>query len=399
MKRTDLYDLVWSKPMTHLAREYGISDVALRKTCQKHDIPTPPVGYWEKLNHGKPVRQIPLPKPENGGEDVPLVARLLKAIPPVVQAARQAAIELEAKPENIIRVPDKRPDDLHSIAEKVEKVLRKAKPDEEGFVHCDRKGLPCVAIGPDTIDRAIILIDTFIKAAILRGHTVSGKDGVFHVMADEEAFTVRLYETKDREPHEPTATEIRKQKEEDEWRSKYPDLYSADSKVYRSWDYFPSGRLSLEIKDPTAPGWDSRDLVGRWRDHRKKGLENYLPKAMAALTAAPAAVKHRRAEEAEKERIRAEEHARRQREVASRERAEKRQQYVMKKAEGYAGLQRMKALLEYMSREAEVYSAEPVGRIARVMESMIVEMKEGFERQVINEEITKLELFGDDDSV
>jgi hypothetical protein len=31
MKRADLYNLVWERPVTHVAKEYGISDVAIRK--------------------------------------------------------------------------------------------------------------------------------------------------------------------------------------------------------------------------------------------------------------------------------------------------------------------------------------------------------------------------------
>lgn len=57
MKRADLYALVWAKPVTHVAREFGISDVAVRKICIKHGIPTPPLGYWAKLQHGKKVVQ------------------------------------------------------------------------------------------------------------------------------------------------------------------------------------------------------------------------------------------------------------------------------------------------------------------------------------------------------
>jgi hypothetical protein len=53
MTRQELYDLVWSKPMTHIAKEFGMSDVAIRKHCKNMDIPTPPVGYWMKLQHGK----------------------------------------------------------------------------------------------------------------------------------------------------------------------------------------------------------------------------------------------------------------------------------------------------------------------------------------------------------
>lgn len=39
--REEFYDLVWSKPMTHLAKEFRLSDVALHKICKKHGIPKP----------------------------------------------------------------------------------------------------------------------------------------------------------------------------------------------------------------------------------------------------------------------------------------------------------------------------------------------------------------------
>lgn len=39
--RQELYDLVWSKPMSRLALEYNISDNGLRKICKKHEIPLP----------------------------------------------------------------------------------------------------------------------------------------------------------------------------------------------------------------------------------------------------------------------------------------------------------------------------------------------------------------------
>jgi hypothetical protein len=51
--RQELYDLVWSTPMVKFAKEFGLSDVGLRKTCVKHDIPTPPLGYWARLNFGE----------------------------------------------------------------------------------------------------------------------------------------------------------------------------------------------------------------------------------------------------------------------------------------------------------------------------------------------------------
>ena len=58
--RREFYDLVWSKPMIHLASELGVSDVALHKVCRKHHIPNPPLGWWAKKAAGKDVKQIPL---------------------------------------------------------------------------------------------------------------------------------------------------------------------------------------------------------------------------------------------------------------------------------------------------------------------------------------------------
>ena len=55
--RQELYELVWKTPMRRLARQFGLSDVGLAKTCQRHSIPKPPPGYWAKKAHGKIVRR------------------------------------------------------------------------------------------------------------------------------------------------------------------------------------------------------------------------------------------------------------------------------------------------------------------------------------------------------
>lgn len=61
IEREELYRQVWTVPMTKLCREYGLSDNGLRKICKALTVPTPPVGYWMKLEAGKPVVSTPLP--------------------------------------------------------------------------------------------------------------------------------------------------------------------------------------------------------------------------------------------------------------------------------------------------------------------------------------------------
>src|SRR5689334_9410269 len=61
LTREQLYDAIWSKPTTQLAREWGISDVAIAKWCKKLDIPKPKPGYWQRLQAGRQTVKPPLP--------------------------------------------------------------------------------------------------------------------------------------------------------------------------------------------------------------------------------------------------------------------------------------------------------------------------------------------------
>lgn len=64
--RAELYELVWSKPMTKVAEDFGLSDKGVAKICAKHSIPRPPRGYWAKLAAGKAVETVPLPTVSEG---------------------------------------------------------------------------------------------------------------------------------------------------------------------------------------------------------------------------------------------------------------------------------------------------------------------------------------------
>ena len=59
LSRADMYERVWSRPRTALAKELGISDVAISKHCMRANVPAPPAGYWARLSAGgKPVRAL-----------------------------------------------------------------------------------------------------------------------------------------------------------------------------------------------------------------------------------------------------------------------------------------------------------------------------------------------------
>src|SRR5919197_2519873 len=69
LSRKALYDLVWSEPMKNLATRFGVSDVALKKTCARAAIPTPDRGYWAKKEASKETFQAALPTRPPGMDD------------------------------------------------------------------------------------------------------------------------------------------------------------------------------------------------------------------------------------------------------------------------------------------------------------------------------------------
>ena len=63
ISRRALYDMVWSRAMIHLAKEFGLSDVGFAKLCKRNKIPRPPRGYWALKEVGKAPPPTPLPSP------------------------------------------------------------------------------------------------------------------------------------------------------------------------------------------------------------------------------------------------------------------------------------------------------------------------------------------------
>lgn len=60
-EREQLYTEVWSVPMIHLGKRYGLSGPGLRQVCVKLGIPIPARGHWARLAAGHNVPKPSLP--------------------------------------------------------------------------------------------------------------------------------------------------------------------------------------------------------------------------------------------------------------------------------------------------------------------------------------------------
>lgn len=73
--RQQLYELVWSEPISVVAKRVGISDVGLRKNCVAMNIPVPERGYWARKRAGQAVCRAILPERELGQADEITIGR------------------------------------------------------------------------------------------------------------------------------------------------------------------------------------------------------------------------------------------------------------------------------------------------------------------------------------
>ncbi len=60
ISREELFALVWEKPTQEVAKELGVSDVAIAKLCARLQVPKPPRGYWARVKSGQTPQQPPL---------------------------------------------------------------------------------------------------------------------------------------------------------------------------------------------------------------------------------------------------------------------------------------------------------------------------------------------------
>jgi hypothetical protein len=74
--RDELYEDVWNQPLIALMPKYGVSAVAIGKTCRKLQVPLPGRGYWAKKAHGHSVVRKALPKLL----DVPRIVRYVRPV-------------------------------------------------------------------------------------------------------------------------------------------------------------------------------------------------------------------------------------------------------------------------------------------------------------------------------
>lgn len=316
--RQDLYDQIWSTPVSQACRTYGLSDVGLAKICAQWNIPRPPRGYWAKQRNGQSVRKKKLPpidegnpvvfsyRPAQPGEPSEKTSQNGDSKSAPTDADRQRAFEKQ--PENLIAVSEQLVEP-HFLVVKTGTSIRGATPDDRGIVRPKAQRCLDLAVSPPLIERSLRILDAILKALEKRGLAVfvTGDDpSQTRARVLEEAIGFRLFEETVRQERLPTPHEI-------EWEIQW----NPNRKFY---SIVPSGKLVLEITSGAG-------LQRCWTDRSDRCVEQFLNSFVVGLYRAAESIKQDRAaaerrkrEEQEREIRRQEEETRRQKERKEQER-------------------------------------------------------------------------------
>lgn len=331
LSRRELYELVWSKPMSKLAQEYGLSDRGLAKLCFRHKVPVPPRGYWAKLAAGASVTQPPFLELRDRSLDQVAIRVSIASMPSeIVAMINKMKTERSARP---ISDGDALPRPSAPCApqksiEATVRYLKSRKPDEDGRIAAIGQGYCGVIIHRDSVERAVPILVAITDGLVRANLLVAAAGTKMMAQSGPDTISFTLTERAKRTKYVPTPEEVEREERRKEKRTRAlcrNSWSSIDFGYSKPWpDYVTvfTGDLVVTI-DAWADG-----LRKTWGDGKTQRLETMVPNIVAGIELVLAAVRTRREEREERERRWAELQRRRLLAKARAEREEKRTEYL-----------------------------------------------------------------------
>ncbi len=293
--RETLYNEVWEKPVTEVAKRYKVSDVAIHKVCKALDIPTPPAGYWAKLRAGKPVSVIPLPSSDKPSRKTGIQTGSTNQ---ATEKKESLAFINEEDRTVIFAVASQilLPDEGARMHPKIiahRKVVAEWKKhknsDNRVWNRRNAESVPFLAdsISDESLPRACRIIDALIKAMEPLGCSLTDN---LSFAVNGETVPLAFSESKDEVKHIPTKEENLQLLKYEEERKRFS---WASKPQIRKYDHIFNGRLTLTVNGQKS-----------FRDCKSYVLEDRLGDIMIEIYEAAEEIKkaHMAREEAERKR-------------------------------------------------------------------------------------------------
>lgn len=302
LSREDLYELVWSKPMTELAQDFGLSDVALAKRCRKLGVPVPGRGYWARVAAGQAPRQAALKKRADDAMDYTALTFDTpgEETPPMPPADGAAPHPVRTAIENL---QPTHAEDLRLASPAVKRTaLRLKRPwrKEISWNRGERNGpIISIDVSDACADRALRVSDEIIARAASVGWA-------FKAPPKQEESRARRYGYEAEQPeapvygclwveNEPLALRIdeRSRRLEHELTEDEKSRKRRGEYIYPPrWDYEPTGELRLHLMHA-----NSTYVRKTWKDGSRLKLEQQVKAVLLALLDEALSIKAKREEE------------------------------------------------------------------------------------------------------
>lgn len=169
--REQLYDLVWSKTLAKLTKEYAYTNEGIKKICKEFDVPMPENGYWSKLKFDSNIQKTKLNPVFNKEDKIQLTIREQGNLENVDQTPlTRRTKEIESNKKAPLIVPEKliNPDILIQNTKK-----RHESKNDNGFNRDSIIDTVSIYVQEENYNRALRIMDTFIKLLRFRGHSFS----------------------------------------------------------------------------------------------------------------------------------------------------------------------------------------------------------------------------------
>jgi hypothetical protein len=161
--RDNLYEEVWSEPMTKVAARFNVSSNYLARVCHALNVPFPHRGYWAKRQFGNAPTRPPIPAPRPGevlewekGDAVPR---------PTPAVALLAGSGLPRRTPSLPERPAR-----HQLVIGVRESFEKARLSEVGYLRPFKQNLVDIFVSKETLVYALDTANEVFLRLEARGH-------------------------------------------------------------------------------------------------------------------------------------------------------------------------------------------------------------------------------------
>ena len=372
MTRQQLYDLVWSRSMGDVAASIPMSHVSLKKLCSKYQVPVPPQGHWRKSPARQAADKVPLPL--SMGEQRIWVRRFVQWRPADPRLREQSNVSLEEPAPDVDKVH------WHACTKKTKSALAQASPDRSGALKAEGVGVASVKVAPETVPRALAVLDDLIRAVEDLGHSIAMQTSPAAMFLINGALVpVAIFEKFVRNHEAADAAELQRRHR---YERKYPKFFRLMD-LEGGWTHRPTGRLTIILSNGYEHG-----LPNRWADGASHLVESRIDEVAAAAVTHALAVtaRHQQIEARTAERREAEQ------QVQQPDQQSRRAAFFRERAAMFEEAERLDRFLQHV-RHTSDYSSVQMYVFLKWAEAYIANLRESYSVLALEDDIDKSELW------